>query len=150
MLVEGALFGRPMQRKPASGVARHAGQKPDRKKPSRKSGKVALMFALLIAASLSNSPTAELRHTAAIRTASRAAPCQAVPSICLTRRGDGAGPRWIESRAPAIDSKMNAYRFDARPCRIIGNMDCPKRARRQIFRLGEPIQRTLARSLGLD
>lgn len=44
------------------------------------------------------------------------------------------------------DPKIMAYRFEAKPCRLIGNMDCPRRASRQIFRLGEPITETLSRS----
>jgi hypothetical protein len=36
-----------------------------------------------------------------------------------------------------------------RPCRIAGNMDYPKRARRQIFRLSEPVGEMLTRGFGL-
>ena len=46
-------------------------------------------------------------------------------------------------------SKMDAYGYEARPCRVIGNMGCQKRASRRIFRLGEPIADTLTRSFGL-
>ena len=48
--------------------------------------------------------------------------------------------------AKGPDNKMSAYRFDARPCRIIGNMGCPKQARLRLFRLGEPLRDTLLRS----
>ena len=103
------------------------------------------MILLLIAASLSTPPDVLPRRIAKVRPA----PCQAVPALCLT------GPATQEQRlvggtAAPGDGKMTAYRFDARPCRIVGNMDCPKRAHRRIFQLGEPIGQTLARSFGLD
>ncbi|WP_375197956.1 hypothetical protein [Sphingobium sp.] len=103
------------------------------------------MIVLLIAASLTAQPEGLIRHGARIRQA----PCQAVPSLCLA--GDeNEGRRLTMGAALPRDSKMNAYRFDARPCCVIGNMNCPKRANRQIFRLGEPIEQTLARSFGLN
>lgn len=78
-----------------------------------------------------------------------AEPCQAVPARCLA--ADSADAMRITGPAsPAADIKMNAYRFDARPCRVIGNLDCPKRANRQLFRLGEPVEETIRRSFGLD
>jgi hypothetical protein len=103
------------------------------------------MIVLLIAASLSAQSDGSIRHGARIRPA----PCQAVPSLCLTG-DDGEGQRLTSSAGLPGDGKMNAYRFDARPCRVIGNMNCPKRANRQIFRLGERIDQTLARRFGLD
>lgn len=103
------------------------------------------MILLLIAASLAVQPEGVTHRIGKVRPA----PCQAVPSLCLGG-GETEGPRLGSSVAPGGDGKMNAYRFDARPCRIIGNMNCPKRANRRIFRLGEPIEKTLARSFGLD
>ncbi|GAY19682.1 MULTISPECIES: hypothetical protein [Sphingobium] len=103
------------------------------------------MILLLIAASLAAQPDAAPRRIARVRPA----PCQAVPALCLTETV-AQEPRLGRSAASAGDGKMSAYRFDARPCRIVGNMGCPKRANRQIFRLGEPIGQTLARSFGLD
>lgn len=78
---------------------------------------------------------------------SQAAPCHAVPSLCLTAESDVARPLW-KADAPASDTKMSAYRFDARPCRVIGNMGCPKQARLKLFRLGEPLRETLLRTFG--
>ena len=43
---------------------------------------------------------------------------------------------------------MRAFRFDPRPCRVVGNVDCPKQARLKLFRLGEPLRDTWARSFG--
>lgn len=103
------------------------------------------MIDLLIAVSLAAQP-----GRAAHRISARpAAPCQAVPTLCLAAENEGEGPRLTGGSDTASDNTMNAYRFDARPCRIIGNM-CPKRANRQLFRLGEPIAQTLTRSFGLD
>ncbi|KKW92382.1 MULTISPECIES: hypothetical protein [Sphingobium] len=104
-----------------------------------------MMILLLMAASLAAQSEGVPHRIARVRPA----PCQAVPSLCITG-GEMEGPRLVSDTSPTSDGKMNAYRFDARPCRIIGNLDCPKRANRQIFRLGEPIERTLARSFGAD
>ena len=76
-----------------------------------------------------------------------AAPCQAVPALCLTGEEERAHLP-SERGAPATDSKMRAFRFDPRPCRVVGNLDCPKQARLQLFRLGEPLRDTWARSFG--
>ncbi|MFK4792716.1 hypothetical protein [Sphingobium sp. ZW T5_29] len=76
-----------------------------------------------------------------------AAPCHAVPSLCLTTKVDVARPV-LDRPGKSSDTKMAAYRFDARPCRIIGNMGCPKQARIKLFRLGEPLHETLWRSFG--
>jgi hypothetical protein len=46
------------------------------------------------------------------------------------------------------DSKMDAYRLDARPCRLIGDTRCPTKTR-EVWRSGESIRNTLARSFGL-
>lgn len=75
-------------------------------------------------------------------------PCEAVPARCLVTEG-AAGMPIADPIIPAADIKMNAYRFDARPCRLVGNLDCPKRANRQLFRLGEPIAETIKRSFGI-
>ena len=97
------------------------------------------MIAALIAASLAS-------HSALHPPARNAGlPCQAVPSLCLT--GEESGSRRVMERgADGSDTKMSAYRFEARPCRIIGNMGCPKQARLRIFRLGEPLRETLSRT----
>jgi hypothetical protein len=98
------------------------------------------MIAALLAASISV-PTAALpprHHRSAL-------PCQAVPSLCLM--SDNAVTTPIHDRtSPGRDTKMSAYGFDARPCRVIGNMGCPKKARLRLFRLGEPLRETLLRS----
>lgn len=102
------------------------------------------MIVALIAVSLSSGAMAlPYRQGSA-----RPEPCQAVPGRCLATQS-AEGPRITDRGSPATDIKMNAYRFDARPCRIIGNLDCPKRANRQLFRLGEPIAETIGRSFGL-
>lgn len=44
---------------------------------------------------------------------------------------------------------MDAYRLDSRLCRLIGNLRCVGKMR-TIWRMGEPLQQTLARSFGLD
>lgn len=78
-----------------------------------------------------------------------AAPCHAVPSLCLTTtiKAAVAHPA-LDRPVQGSDIKMSAYRFDARPCRVIGNMGCPKRARLKLFRLGEPLRETLLKSFG--
>ncbi|HKY79987.1 MAG TPA: hypothetical protein VJM09_00770 [Sphingobium sp.] len=100
------------------------------------------MIAALLAASLAShaAPLPSRRHDV-----HSAAPCQAVPSLCLTSEENGARPL-IDRQAPGADNKMSAFRFDARPCRIIGNLGCPKQARLRLFRLGEPLRETLART----
>lgn len=98
------------------------------------------MIAALLAASLVHSapfPT--------MISATSTAPCQAVPAICMTSRREG-GRLIVEGGGRGGDNKMSAYRFDARPCRVIGNMGCPKQARLRLFRLGEPLRETLMRS----
>jgi hypothetical protein len=101
------------------------------------------MIAILLAAALPASATAPPTSRRPY-----AAPCQAVPSLCLTTapadefRLDGQSK-------PPVSAKMEAYRFRDRPCRLVGNMDCPKRASRRLWRLGEPIGETLSRSFGL-
>ena len=103
------------------------------------------MILLLIAASLSVQPDGPAPRIARVRPA----PCQAVPALCLTETV-ASDQRLGGGTVVPGDGKMTAYRFDARPCRIVGNMDCPKRARRRIFQLGQPIGQTLAHSFGLD
>jgi hypothetical protein len=44
---------------------------------------------------------------------------------------------------------MDAYRFDPRPCRLIGPR-CPAQADHLLLRLGEPVRKTLIHGLGLD
>lgn len=102
------------------------------------------MIVALIAVGLSSSVFAAPHH----QTKLRQQPCQAVPALCL-EIGEAEGAPMAERVIPAADIKMNAYRFDARPCRLVGNLDCPKRANRQLFRLGEPIAETIKRSFGL-
>jgi len=97
------------------------------------------MIIALIAASLS--------HSAALppRKMNSPAPCQAAPTMCLAQEEGIARP--LEERAdPVNDNKIAAYRFEARPCRIIGNLGCQKQARFQLFRLGEPLRETLLRT----
>ena len=100
-----------------------------------------MMIVALIAASIaSQSAHFPIRHAH-----NSAAPCHAVPALCMTSEVGGMQP--FESSGPGgSDAKMSAYRFDARPCRIIGNMGCPRRARLKLFRLGEPLRDTLLRS----
>lgn len=99
------------------------------------------MIVLLIAASLSQSE-------ATFPSGARPAPCHAAPSLCLSS-GRSSPARLTSNEARANDAKMTAYRFDARPCRIVG-AQCVKRADRQLFRLGEPVGQTLMRSFGID
>lgn len=47
---------------------------------------------------------------------------------------------------PAYDVKMDAYRFEDRPCDLIGRTGCPSGDARPIWRLGEPVKRTLIAS----
>ncbi len=114
-----------------------------------------MIAALIAAASLTAPPAATAYPTTRviahrIRARPSAAPCQAVPSLCNDRTAlEVEEPRLFSDGIRRDSGKMDAYRYDARPCRIVGNMDCPKRARRQIFRLGEPLRDTLARSFHL-
>ncbi|WP_336973527.1 hypothetical protein [Sphingobium aromaticiconvertens] len=104
------------------------------------------MIAILIAAATLATPSVVTHR---IRRQPGAPSCQAVPALCMGGVRAEVTPL-VESDADRPpSSKMDAYGYEARPCRIIGNMDCPKRARRQIFRLGEPIGDTLTRSFGL-
>lgn len=82
--------------------------------------------------------------------AAATAPCHAAPTLCIAPRNSDLRQRLLRDEGPRPDSKWDAFRFNARPCRLIGNLDCPRRAQRQIIRLGEPIARTLTRSFGLD
>ncbi len=87
------------------------------------------MIALLLSATLSATVIAPPARPARVT-----APCQAVPALCLSHRSDGPQPMFED--APEPDQKMKAYRFDPWPCRLMGNMRCPKRANRTLFRLG--------------
>ncbi|MGC4250302.1 MAG: hypothetical protein QM605_02235 [Sphingobium sp.] len=102
------------------------------------------MIASLIAASLAAGSAA----TASVRPTHRSAPCQAVPTLCLKPERDDS-LRITEGPNPGTDNKMSAYGFDARPCRIIGNLECPKRANRTLLRLGQPVQDSLLDAFGL-
>ncbi len=97
------------------------------------------MIVAMIAASLASPAPLIVART------NGAAPCHAVPSLCITSQEERA-PAASGPQRPANDTKMSAYRFDARPCRVIGNMGCPKQARLKLFRLGEPLLDTLVRS----
>ncbi|EQB01742.1 hypothetical protein FHS51_001901 [Sphingobium wenxiniae] len=99
-----------------------------------------MIVALIVASLAAGSPA-----SASVHSMGRASPCQAVPALCL-KSGREESFRITEETAPGVDNKMRAYGFDARPCRIIGNLDCPKRANRTLFRLGEPVEDTLLRS----
>ncbi|ANI78259.1 hypothetical protein EP837_01847 [Sphingobium sp. EP60837] len=99
-----------------------------------------MMIAALFAASLAHSAPLPTKISVAAT-----APCQAVPALCIVSRQDN-GRLLPEGAGAGPDNKMNAYRFDARPCRVIGNMGCPKQARLRLFRLGEPLRETLMNS----
>ena len=105
------------------------------------SSKGRIMIVAVIAASLATSAALVPRKSTG------AAPCHAVPLLCIGSGEEKAHPP-AESQRPSSDTKMSAYRFDARPCRVIGNMGCPKQARLKLFRLGEPLRETLLRSFG--
>lgn len=76
--------------------------------------------------------------------------CAVAPQSCMaSSERDGANYRIEGVSASGPDRKMDAYRVDARPCRLVGGFNCPKRGR-EVFRLGEPVERTLVRSFGLD
>ncbi len=99
-----------------------------------------MMIAALLAASFAQPAIAPAQITAR-----SAASCLAAPGLCAS--GQRATARLTSDvLAKGPDNKMSAYRFDARPCRIIGNMGCPKQARLRLFRLGEPLRDTLLRS----
>lgn len=98
------------------------------------------MIAALFAASLVHSAPLPIKISA-----TSTAPCQAVPALCMTNRQE-SGRLIIDGGGQRGDNKMSAYRFDARPCRVIGNMGCPKQARLWLFRLGEPLRETLMQS----
>lgn len=95
------------------------------------------MIVVLIAASIAQTPVPARKPPSA-------APCHAVPALCMTSEQERMP--LLADRPVSSDNKMNAYRFDARPCRIIGNFGCPKQARLRLFRLGEPIRETLSRT----
>ncbi|WP_449474199.1 hypothetical protein [Sphingobium chungangianum] len=99
-----------------------------------------MMIAALLAASLVQSAAHPPQPISA-----KAAPCQAVPTLCMSGRPTSSRLP-LEGSTRRADNKMSAYRFDARPCRIIGNMGCPKQARLRVFKLGEPLRETLMRS----
>lgn len=101
------------------------------------------MIVALVAAALASSAHGPQMSTAP-------APCHAAPTLCLTTRGEAGQQRLLREDTARHDNKWDAFRFNPRPCRLIGNLDCPRRSHRQIFRLGEPIGQTLARSFGLD
>lgn len=96
------------------------------------------MISVLLAASLAQT-------VVPAKKANVAAPCHAVPALCLTTEQERVTLSAGREGAPS-DNKMSAYRFDARPCRVIGNFGCPKQARLRIFRLGEPLRDTLLRT----
>lgn len=100
-----------------------------------------MMIAALLAASLAPSATLPDKNPPP-----SIAPCHAVPALCISSRHDG-DRLMVDGGGRGVDNKMSAYRFDARPCRVIGNMGCPKRARLRLFRLGEPLRETLLKSL---
>lgn len=73
---------------------------------------------------------------------------------CDIRRGpcgeaDASRYRLPFTEGSDHDSKMDAVRLNARPCGLIGHARCARKGR-EIFRLGEPIGRTLSRSLGMQ
>ncbi|SCW57441.1 hypothetical protein SAMN02927924_01468 [Sphingobium faniae] len=102
------------------------------------------MIASLIAASLVAGTSAPLSATSM----RHPAPCQAVPALCRKPEPDDS-LRIADGQGPHVDNKMSAYGFDARPCRIIGNLDCPKRANRTLLRLGQPVEDSVLRAFGL-
>lgn len=76
--------------------------------------------------------------------------CAVAPQSCAGASHDEDATYRIESASAAgPDMKMDAYRVDARPCRLVGNLTCPRRGR-EVFRLGEPVEQTLGRSFGLN
>ena len=99
-----------------------------------------MMIAALLAASLVQPAAYPPQPISA-----KVAPCQAVPTLCMSGRPTSRRLP-LEGSARPVDNKLSAYRFDARPCRIIGNMGCPKQARLRLFKLGEPLRETLMRS----
>lgn len=101
------------------------------------------MIAALLAASFAQ-PAIVPGQAASLSSAS----CLAAPQLCASGSAAPARAR-IGAIVQRPDTKMGAYRFDARPCRIIGNMGCPKQARLRLFRLGEPLRETLMRSFTL-
>ncbi|HEX7783258.1 MAG TPA: hypothetical protein VF509_10665 [Sphingobium sp.] len=101
---------------------------------------IALMLA--VAATVSASAGGHGRHVKTLR------PC-ALSRTCLDVRSGEEGLRLSQSTGSSEDRKMEAYRISGRPCGLIGGFKCPGRGR-QIWRLGEPVRQTIARSFGLD
>lgn len=99
-----------------------------------------MIIAALLAASLAQSDTLPDENPRP-----SVAPCHAVPALCISSRPDD-DRLIVDGGGRGVDNKMSAYRFDARPCRVIGNMGCPKRPRIRLFRLGEPLRETLLKS----
>lgn len=101
-----------------------------------------ITFMLAIAATSSVSSGGHARRVEDER------PC-ALTRTCLDMRSEGDGLRLPQSMRTGEDRKMEAYRISGRPCGLVGGLKCPGKGR-QIWRLGEPIRQTIARSFGLD
>jgi hypothetical protein len=75
-------------------------------------------------------------------------PC-AQTRTCVIARDESYDLRLAGIAQAEHDIKMDAYRVNPRPCGLIGNLRCPGRGR-ELFRMGEPVRETIARSFGLD
>jgi hypothetical protein len=74
----------------------------------------------------------------------------ALSRTCVDMRQEGDDIRLSRSLHSTQDRKMEAYNISSgRPCGLVGGQRCPGKGR-QIWRLGEPIRQTIARSFGLD
>lgn len=63
------------------------------------------------------------------------------------RRAENRRYRLRGEAGPTYDVKMDAYRLNPRPCKIIGDMRCPGQTR-EIWRMGESVRTTIGRSFG--
>jgi len=101
-----------------------------------------ITFMLAIAATASAGSGGHARRVEDVR------PCT-LTRTCLDMHSEGDELRLSQTTGSGEDRKLEAYRISGRPCGLVGGLKCPGKGR-QIWRLGEPIRQTIARSFGLD
>ncbi|MGV3769907.1 MAG: hypothetical protein ACO1NM_07750 [Sphingobium phenoxybenzoativorans] len=105
------------------------------------------MIAFMLAIAVTASATAGAQGHGARAADGR--PC-ALSGTCVNMRSEGDDIRLSRSLPPGEDRKMDAYNMSpSRQCGLIGGQRCPGKGR-QIWRLGEPVRHTIARSFGLN
>lgn len=103
------------------------------------------MIAIMLAIAVTASATAS-GHSARAEVIK---PC-ALSRTCVEMQSEGDDIRLSRSLPSGEDRKMEAYNMSSgRQCGLIGGQRCPGKGR-QIWRLGEPVRQTIARSFGLD